>query len=622
MTTTVEKPFEHIPKALVSRSKDVQDAYAIVKKLAIQRQRVLFHGPSGAGKEYLARHYAAEFGLSLDLPSTPFRSVNCGCFGKLASSELFGTVKGAFTDALDKPGLFQECENGVLFLDEVGDLNEVAQGMLLTALSPGTGRRVGATKTFSTKDVTVISATEQPLENLRDSLVERLGHKIRVPSLADRQEDIGPAVEQFVVDAILSRRDLHTTKWFLSEDVGRAKQFAAFLARKAMPFLQPPAESYRWPGNFRELRRAVDFSVCVADFTSETEFLQEMARLFAAKCGGDSAAELSAKVGFDEELLTRQVEVEADTEPATSETETGPDAELLAREATAVPEPTAPAAEVKPELDEKLHAKVVELFEHMEKELDETQKLAHFIASRGNRRFFLRDVEAVMPNTKKRTVGTRLNALKSAKIITMITSKQGYKVREQGMHSGAEKKPFLYLHAVDAGVALSELEQTKVEFLENLLQTGKGLYLSGDRGGQRAAISRALAERLQERHSGFYWSFGAGTLAELLRAIDRRLLEAHLIDEVTVAARRNEPIETQIALLAGYVGTLLGNGRQRPALVFDDLDVVELPSERDAINSIARYWANCVPILVGEKMPVSSNPNPATRLLECKLEEL
>jgi len=187
---------------MVGVSRSMQEIFALIPDVAASDVSVLVHGASGTGKELVARaiHDAST------RRDEPFVQVNCGALpDTLLESELFGYVRGAFTDARhDKPGRFQQADGGTLFLDEVGELSPAFQVKLLRALQEGELQPLGSTRTV-TVDVRVIAATNRDLGALvaagvfREDLYYRLCVvPIAIPPLSERREDIVPLVERYI----------------------------------------------------------------------------------------------------------------------------------------------------------------------------------------------------------------------------------------------------------------------------------------------------------------------------------------------------------------------------------------------------------------------------------------
>lgn len=208
---------------------------------------VLVRGPTGAGKELVAQAIRA---LSRRR-SAAFIAVNIAAVAPtLASSELFGHVRGAFTGAVrDRRGAFERADGGTLFLDEVGDAPPDVQTMLLRVLDTGEFSRVGEGRVRKV-DVRVISATDADLESMcasgafRAQLLHRLaGVRIGVPSLAERRTDLGTLFVHFLgdeMDQLGERHKLH------SSDPRHAPWLPPELVERLL--------RHSWPGNVRELR--------------------------------------------------------------------------------------------------------------------------------------------------------------------------------------------------------------------------------------------------------------------------------------------------------------------------------------------------------------------------------
>jgi two-component system nitrogen regulation response regulator NtrX len=203
--------------------------------------RVLLIGESGTGKELLAAHIHA----SSPFAAGPFVKVNCAAIpGELIESELFGHEKGSFTGATAmRRGKFELADNGTLFLDEIGDLHANSQAKLLRVLQEGEFHRVGGEQTIRV-NVRVLSATNRDLtalvaqEKFREDLYYRVSVvPIRVPALRERPQDIRPMAEYFLED-------------FCARNGFRRRSFD--------PEVWDAFVEYKWPGNARELRNAVE----------------------------------------------------------------------------------------------------------------------------------------------------------------------------------------------------------------------------------------------------------------------------------------------------------------------------------------------------------------------------
>lgn len=232
---------------IVSKNHLIHDIFSILPNVAESDSTVLIQGASGTGKELFAKaiHHLSR------RKENPFIKVNCGALpDPLLESELFGYVKGAFTDAKkDKPGRFALANGGTIFLDEVGDMSPSLQVKLLRVLQEKEYEPLGSTSPRKT-DVRIIAATNKNLSTLvsegkfRDDLFYRLNVvKIELPPLSKRREDI-----PLLIDAFVQKFNLKMGK----QITGVSDQVLRLLLK------------YDYPGNVRELENIIEhaFVLC------------------------------------------------------------------------------------------------------------------------------------------------------------------------------------------------------------------------------------------------------------------------------------------------------------------------------------------------------------------------
>ena len=230
------------------KSPAMQRLLTMIKKVAVTDANVLITGENGTGKELIAKMIhrysprAAETLIIVDMGAVT---------ETLFASELFGHVKGAFTDAkADRSGKFEAADGGSLFLDEIGNLSYPLQAKLLSALQTRHITRVGSNKSISV-DIRLISATNKNLfksvkkGEFREDLLYRINTiHLEVPPLRERREDI-PQLADFFLRRLARKYGKSDLK----------------LGEKALCKL----ESYAWPGNVRELEHAIEKAVILSD---------------------------------------------------------------------------------------------------------------------------------------------------------------------------------------------------------------------------------------------------------------------------------------------------------------------------------------------------------------------
>ena len=236
------------PAGIVGKSQRMAEIFTTIAKIADYKSTALLTGESGTGKELVARALHEKSVRA----KGPFVPINCGALPvTLLESELFGHVKGAFTDASrNKKGLIEEAHNGTLFLDEIGELPVLLQVKLLRFLQEEEIRRVGDNRAIRV-DVRVVAATARDLGDMvkdgsfREDLYYRLNVlQLRIPPLRERKDDIPLLVDHFIAK--------YGTR------LGRE---AMTVSRDALRVLM----DYGWPGNVRELENTIERAMVLAD---------------------------------------------------------------------------------------------------------------------------------------------------------------------------------------------------------------------------------------------------------------------------------------------------------------------------------------------------------------------
>src|SRR5689334_13294348 len=230
--------------SLIAESPSMQPVLQLIARVGPSDANVLITGEPGTGKEVVARMLHAISGRA----SKPMVTVNAGGLAEgVFESELFGHVKGAFTDAkMDRVGRFELADTGTLFLDEIANVPMNLQAKLLRVLEVGEMERVGSSKTKKV-DVRVISATNANLQaeveqgRFRPDLLFRLNTiEIHIPPLRERREDV-PALSSHFLSKYAARYNKHISE-FSPEALLRLMEYA-------------------WPGNVRELDHTIERAV-------------------------------------------------------------------------------------------------------------------------------------------------------------------------------------------------------------------------------------------------------------------------------------------------------------------------------------------------------------------------
>jgi len=250
---------------IIGKSKKMQDIFSLIENIATTDSAVLIQGESGTGKELVAKAIHA----TSMRKNMPYVVINCAAIPQnLLETELFGHIKGSFTDAVEnKKGLFEEADGGTIFLDEIGDISLSVQVKFLRVLQDGEMQAVGAVESKRV-NVRIIAATNRNLSvavregSFREDLFYRINViGIHLPPLRERQQDI-PLLAYHFLDSFMNKQNKRLRG--ISVD--------------ALKVLQ----SYSWPGNVRELENIMERAVVL----SKGEYIE--IKDFPPKILGDS----------------------------------------------------------------------------------------------------------------------------------------------------------------------------------------------------------------------------------------------------------------------------------------------------------------------------------------------
>src|ERR1700722_20273471 len=238
---------EYHSEVLLSSAR-LKKAYELVERIAPFNVTVLIQGESGTGKELVA----SALHRSGPNPGGPFVALNCATLpGQLAESQLFGHVRGAFTDARENSlGYFRAAQGGTLFLDEIGELPLELQAKILRAVENREIQPVGSYQVFHV-DIRLVAATNRTLRSMvaagtfREDLYHRLNAvSVATPPLRECREAVASLAAHFI--------DLHSC------ETGKT---VTHISARALSILR----DYGWPGNVRELSHAMQSAVLTTD---------------------------------------------------------------------------------------------------------------------------------------------------------------------------------------------------------------------------------------------------------------------------------------------------------------------------------------------------------------------
>lgn len=229
---------------IIGKSPLMKDALGIARKVAVRSSPILMYGKTGAGKELFAQgiHNASLFSKG------PFVPVNCAAIpDTLLEATLFGTSKGAFTGAIDAPGLFEQAQNGTIFLDEINSMPKPLQAKMLRVLQEKVVRRLGSIQDIKVNCRIISACNEDPFEEnaIRSDLLYRIATVIiSIPPLCEREGDIAELARFFI-------RKFNNKFGFFVQDIS--------------PSLLKGFEAYDWPGNVRELENVIETAMNLID---------------------------------------------------------------------------------------------------------------------------------------------------------------------------------------------------------------------------------------------------------------------------------------------------------------------------------------------------------------------
>ena len=547
--------------------------FSEVADYAVHGYPLILFGPTGTGKEFLAKYYHKVFCRN-KIEYTDFNSLNCAGLSKeTAISELFGHVKGAFTGATkDKPGIF-ETTNGVLFLDEFGDIHPEVQAMLLRAVDAKIreGKRLGANEPYKIENVIVIAATEQPKEKLRESLLARMGAEINVPGINKRKEDIPSALSYFFRKALLEKRCdskvVISTLIINRPDLGNGNnvktkiisEFSTDLSR----LLTPSVEARDWQGNFRSVGNVANQAVIRAKkINSYYDFLEDVKSYFIESCKNFSS---HIYPEFDNQFVP-----EEQTESNIA-------------------------------IQHEWYSVIKAVFPNIHEK--EVRKIAGFFSQYDKVEFTRENFHDYLGETcGLRTAQLRLKELTNQELLTIKKrgNKNFYNITPKNT---VQNQVFLQSEFL----ALPKLKKSinnrnkELEELNDIIINSHGIFLSGPKQSGKTTLAIVFCAGLKRERPVYYFSFKQGDIEELLILISNELKNDDSKQNFQFNLQDDISIETKVAFISGYLNQYI-YAERKPLLILDETDLLTTQNQQLGLQAIIRFWHFFDVMLVGEKM--------------------
>lgn len=563
------------------------EVFEAVYDFARQGQPIIMFGPSGAGKEFLARYYFEHY-LKASGRKGEFISVNCSqLVRETTQSILFGHKKGSFTGAYkDQDGQFELAKEGVLFLDEIGDLDQSVQTMVNRAMDEKTqeAMKLGGKKPYTTKAVKVICATERPKEYINDSLLYRSGLQIHVPGLDERSEDVEEAIKHFCLKSTDKRLDrvhllsklLHRSEIEIGKDMSEDPDLKV-LTQKIATRLGPFVRDRDWPGNFRALRTAVDSGMIRAKKLDSTDdFIDDVEHYFLHHLGDYS-------ISGEDDLESLKT-----LTPAAAGTGPGKWMAVLNHQA--------------PDLDEK-----------------EKARLSQFLSEYEDIPFKRKIFEEYM-NLSSRNAQLHIKKLKDKNILEDVPGK-GYKYQVTKSHvdSGRQGINTAQFMELPGPVKEGFLPEKNLE-AQGIIENSRGLFVSDDDSQKRESFFGAFGNRLKENHDVIYYSFHEHSLDDFLSACVEHLSILNMDGWFRSMNDDKLDLKGKISGLSGYFVQSLSRHR-KTIIILEGIDVFNTSESQALIEQLIYYWHPVQFVLGSTKQFFQKGFSSSEKFTEVKLSE-
>ena len=600
-----------IDTGFTPEDEDTKKLYNEVGAFAKQGQPIVIFGPTGAGKEFLARHYyntliKAEFYqqykdkwpskfdeicrqysavYSKDSLEVFLNSIRAGVlqsinsaniYPNLAESLLFGHEANSFTDARTSPGLLESIKYGVLFMDEIGELPKYIQAKLLRAVDTeiSEGCRISGKMTYSLKDVIIISATNQPREKIRKDFYYKMGLEVNIKGIDERPKDVRKSIPYFISKAIGKRKDYAAVNNMFGirglrdvsglSETEEVKNFAL----EQGSLVAGEILMRKWPGNFRAMRTALEASILRIEspdnLTSFSEKFRKNLHHYAIKYSDDTAKTFVA----------------------------------AGRSFTDTIYPT-----LYPDMDRRILEELNHKKDFQDMSDFEKKVLAVFLSSTHETGFMRRDLEEYYQ--KHENIRHTSEAHIRSKINKLVTLKILHKTGSGKSTRYLLTKSFMDIVTLRNGniFALPDISHDwsnrsdEINELSKILLTSDRVYINAPPLYGKSAFIAMFCDARQKQHNFYYYLLGEAGINKMFGDIIK-LLQSKKI-KVETEKLQEDPASNLKPFLEKIFKTREGI---KPVLILDNAHFISDPDAIRTIADLAKKWQEVILILIGDKM--------------------
>ncbi len=591
-----------------------KELYAEVAAFARQGQPVLIFGPTGSGKEFLARHYYCsltrtefyeqyrenwpdgfkdlinlyskyysekELKVFADsLRAGVYQSINSSTiYPHLAESLLFGHEENSFTDAKTRPGLVESIKYGVLFLDEIGELSKDLQAKFLRAVDSeiAEGRRVAGKMDYTLKDLIIIAATNRPRDKIRKDFYYKIGIDVEVKGIDERPKDLQKSIPYFIAKALGKRKDYASvTRMFglssrdiksidrLSEAQG-IKQYSEELGKQISDLIL----SRKWPGNFRAVRRAIESSVMRIESIEDTQSFSRQFRknidYYVTKYSDDNARATAFVENYNDKILF-------------------------------------PSAF--PGLDRRIYEELTGIASLHDLTDYEKNALSVFLSSTHESGFSRKQLGEFFKNqttiryTSDASIRNKINRLQSLEML--LKTGRG---KSTMYHLATSFMKIVSLQKIEDIFSVPQIKEKwhkrseDIKELSEKLQVADRIYIKAPIMYGKTSFIALFCEVLKNQYNFYYYPLGEEGITKLFRDMSKLISSKNI--KTNTQNLQSDPV---ISFKPNLNEIFKPQIDKKPVLILDNANYVGNPDDLSCIARISDIWEEVILILSGDKM--------------------